>query len=134
MGKMSNCLLFRRAKTFSQQTTKIFQLKWMLVTYGTIKMLYHGGFSFWPLQSNIENLKTCLNNMHSSIKFAFENPEIIYQNDKKVQVLNSLDVKKKEILHEDNSVETDIYYKQRNTHDYLPNNIAYSDHTKNNIP
>ena len=67
----------------------------MLVTYGTIKMLYHGGFSFWPLQSNIENLKTCLNNMHPSIKFTFENPEIIYQNDKKVQVLNSLDVKKK---------------------------------------
>ena len=90
---------------------------------------------FWPLKPNIENLKTCLNNMHPSIKFTFENSEIIYQNDKKEQVLNSLDVqKKKEILHEDNSVETDIYYKQRNTHDYLPNNIACSDHTKNNIP
>ena len=44
--------------------------------------------------------------MHPSIKFTFENPEIIYENEKKVQVLNSLDVKR--ILNEDNSVETDI--------------------------
>ena len=32
----------------------------------------------------------------------FENPEIIYENEKKVQALNFLDVKI--ILHEDNSV------------------------------
>ena len=75
----------------------------MLVTYRAIKML-HG--IFWPLKSNIEIFKTCLNNMHPSIKFTFENSEIIYENEKKVQVLNCLDVKR--ILHEDNSVETDI--------------------------
>ena len=40
--------------------------------------------------------------MHPSIKFMFENPEIIYENEKKVQALNFLDVKI--ILHEDNSV------------------------------
>ena len=42
------------------------------------------------------------------MKFTFENPEIIYENENKVQVLNFLDVKI--ILHEDNSVETHIYY------------------------
>ena len=70
--------------------------------------------------------------MHPSIKFKFENPEIIYGNEKKVQVLNFLDVKI--ILHENNSVETDIYYKPTNTHDYLPYDSADPNHTKNNIP
>ena len=48
------------------------------------------GFIFWPLKLNFENFKTCLNNMHPSIKFTFENPEIIYENEKKVQALNFL--------------------------------------------
>ena len=60
--------------------------------------------------------------MHPSIKFTFEKQEIIYENEKKLQVLNFLDVKI--ILHEDNSVETDIYYKSTNTHDYLPYDSA----------
>ena len=47
--------------------------------------------------------------MHPSIKFTFEKQEIIYKNEKKVKIFNVLDAKI--ILHEDNSVETDIYYK-----------------------
>ena len=74
-------------------------------------------FIFWPSKLNFQNFKTCLNNIHSSIKFAFEKPEIIDENVKKVQVLKFLDVKL--ILHEDNSVETEIYYKPPNTHGYL---------------
>ena len=70
--------------------------------------------------------------MQPSIKFTFEKPEIIYENEKKVQVLNFLDVKI--ILHEDNSVETDIYQKPTNNHDYLPDDSAHPDHTKNNSP
>ena len=54
--------------------------------------------------------------MHPSVKFMFEKPEIIYENEKKVQALNFLDVKI--ILHKDNSVETDIYYKPTYTHYY----------------
>ena len=70
--------------------------------------------------------------MHPSIKVTFENPEIIYENEKKVQVWDFLDVKI--ILHEDNSVETDIYYKLTNTHDYVPYDSAHLDHTQVNIP
>ena len=47
------------------------------------------GFIFWPLKLNLENFKTCLNSMHPSIKFTSENLEIIYENEKKVQVLIS---------------------------------------------
>ena len=65
--------------------------------------------------------------MHPSIKFTFENPEIIYEKEKKVQVLNFLD--EKTILHENKAVATDIYYKPTNTHDYLPYNSAHPDHS-----
>ena len=41
------------------------------------------GFIFWPLNWNIENFETCLNKMHPSIKFMFEKPEIIYENENK---------------------------------------------------
>ena len=95
------------------------------------KSYMNDGFIFWPLKLNFENFKTCLNTMHPSIKFMFENLEIIYENEKKVQILNLLDVKI--ILHEDNSVETDIYYKPTNTHDYLAYDSAHPVHTKNNL-
>ena len=62
-------------------------------------------------------------NVHSYIEFTFEKPEIIYGNKKKVQVLNFLDVKL--ILHEQNSVETDMCYKPTNTYVYLPYNSAH---------
>ena len=69
--------------------------------------------------------------MHPSIKFMFENPKIIYESEKKVQFLNFIDVKI--ILHENNSVEIDIYYKSTNTRDCLPYDNVHLDHTKNNI-
>ena len=54
-----------------------------------LKHYMDDGFIFWPLKLNLENFKTCLDSMHSSIKFKFENLEIIYENEKKVQVLIS---------------------------------------------
>ena len=51
------------------------------------------GFIFRPLKFNFQNFKTCLNNILPSSKLTFENPEIIYENGKKEQVLNFLDVK-----------------------------------------
>ena len=66
--------------------------------------------------------------MHPSIKLTFEKRKIIYENEKKVQVLSFLDVKI--ILHEDSLVETDIYQKPTNTQDYLPYNSGHPDHFK----
>ena len=50
----------------------------------------YDGFIFWPLTLNFENFKTHLSNMHLSAKFTFEKPEIIYENEKKLKVLNFL--------------------------------------------
>ena len=130
---LSNCRLFRRAETFYHRTTKRFQWKWKQVNYGAITKRYiDDSFTFWPLELNFENFNTCLNNMHPLIKFTYEKPEVIYENGKKVKVFNSRDIKI--ILHEDNSVEKDLYYKLTNTHNYLPWDSAHPDHTKNNIP
>ena len=97
-----------------------------------LKRYMDDGFNFWPLKLNFENFKSCLNNMHLSSKFTFENPEIVYENEKKVQFLKFLAVKI--ILQKGNSVETDIYYKPTYTSDYLPCDSTHPDHTKNNIP
>ena len=38
------------------------------------------------------------------------------------------------ILHSDCTIEADIYYKDTNTHDYLPYDSAHPDHSKDNVP
>ena len=48
-----------------------------------LKRYIDDGFVFCPLKLNFENFKTCLNNMHPSIKFTFENQKIIYENEKR---------------------------------------------------
>ena len=78
-----------------------------------LKRYMDDGFIFWPLKLNFQNFRTCLIYMHPSIKFTFENPEIIDENKKKVQFLDLLNVKI--ILQEYKSVETDIYYRPTNT-------------------
>ena len=47
-----------------------------------LKCYMDEGFIFWPLKLNFQNFRTCLINMHPSIRFTFENPEIIYENEK----------------------------------------------------
>ena len=70
--------------------------------------------------------------MHTSMKFTIEKTEFFHDKEKKLQFLKFSDVKL--ILHKGNSVETDIYYKPTNTHDYLPHDSAHPDHTRNDIP
>ena len=78
-----------------------------------LKRYIDDDFIFLPLKLNFENIKTCLNNADSTMKFIFQKPEILYENKNKVQVSNFLDVKI--ILRDENSVETDIYYKPLTT-------------------
>ena len=118
-------------KLFTSELPKYFNESECKLIMELLKRYMDDGFIFWLLKLDSENFLKCLNNQHPSIKFTFENLEIIYENEKKVQALNFLDVKI--ILHEDNSVETDLYCKPTNTPDYLPYDSAHPDHTKNNI-
>ena len=68
-----------------------------------------------------------------SIKHKFEKAKLIQSDHSQpYQVLKFLDTEAN--LHSDNIVETDIYYKDRNAHDYLPYNSAHPKHCKDNLP
>ena len=70
--------------------------------------------------------------MHLAIKYTFEKAKVIVENSESFQVINFLDISV--ILHSDRTIETDIYYKDTNAHDYLPYDSAHPDHSKDNVP
>ena len=89
---------------------------------------------FCPLMKSIDIVVfvNCLNQMHDAIKFTFEKAEHEVINGRKQQVLNFLDVSV--ILRDDNVIETDVYYKKTNAHDYLNFKSDHPQHIKNNVP
>ena len=77
------------------------------------------GFIFLPKHLDFDYFSTRLNNLHPAIKYTFEKAKLIQSDHSQpYQVLNFLHIEV--ILHSDNTVETDIYYKGTNAHDYLP--------------
>ena len=58
--------------------------------------------------------------------------KVIIENSESCQVINFLDVSV--ILHSDCTIETNIYYKDTNAHDYLPYDSAHQGHTQDNVP
>ena len=75
----------------------------------------YGEFTCWVSYSTIKKAKL-IQSDHSQL----------------YQVLKFLDIEG--ILHSDNTVETDIYYKDTNAHDYLPYNSAHPKHCRDNLP
>ena len=86
------------------------------------------GFLIWPLHLNFNLFMNSLNNLHPAIKYAHEKANI----QESSQSLNFLDVTV--ILKSDKSIETDVYYKATNSHDYLPYDSAHPNSCKKNIP
>ena len=76
---------------------------------------------------------SCLNNLDTNINYTYEKAKFSTDNNGlSYQSLNFLDVQV--ILKADKTIETDIYYKTTNSHDYLPYDSAHPLHCKNNIP
>ncbi|XP_065650904.1 uncharacterized protein LOC136079116 [Hydra vulgaris] len=80
---------------------------------------------------NVNLLIKCLNSLHPDIKNTEEQSKISYTNTSQYQFLNFLD--KTVILHDNNIIETDIFYKPTNSHDYLNYKSHHPKHTKENI-
>ena len=75
----------------------------------------------------------CLNNLHPPINYTYENAQVTREEKEKlVQILNFLDVNV--ILNSKNEISTDVYYKDTNTHDYLPHDSSHQEYYKENIP
>ena len=70
--------------------------------------------------------------MHVSLNFTKEQAELLTAGNKTFQKLNFLDVSV--ILNDDNTVETDIFYKPTNSHDYLNFYSHHPEHIKHDIP
>ena len=91
------------------------------------------GFLLWPENLNFNNFMICLNNLHPSIKYTFEKDKIMRdENGNTVQILNFLNINV--ILNDKNELSTDVYYKDTNTHDYLPYDSAHPESCKKNVP
>ena len=86
------------------------------------------GFLIWPISLDVNIFISILNNLHPNIKLTVERGKFI--RDK--QELNMLDIKV--ILHNSGTIDTDIYYKPTNTHDYLHYDSHHPSHIKQNIP
>ena len=91
------------------------------------------GFTLWSTTLDIDLFKDILNGLHPNIKYTFEQSEnITYHDGSIVKRLNFLDISI--LLHSNGIIETDIYFKPTNTHDYLQFHSQHPEHIKKNIP
>ena len=71
--------------------------------------------------------------MHPDINFTFESPKDILLPDGSIPIkLDFLDITI--ILYQSGKIDTDIFYKNTNNHDYLNYENHHPNHTKRNIP
>ena len=98
------------------------------------KRFMDNSFVLWPKNANIDVFRELHNELHTSLKFTVEKGKRnCEQNfDMFVQVLNFLYVSI--ILHQNGRLETDILYKETNSHDYCNYLIHHPEQTKENIP
>ena len=91
-------------------------------------------FVLWPKNANIDVFRELFNVLHPSLKFIVDKGKnSCEQNfDTFVQVLNFLDVSI--IFHQNGRSETDLFYKETNSHEYLNHFSYHPEHTKENIP
>ena len=120
---------------FTQELPKYFSIEESEVIKAVCKQYMHDGFIFWPKHLDFEYFRTCLNNLHHAIKHTYrQNKSKLIGNIKAkliqrdhtqlYQVLKFLD--NEVVLHCDNTVEADIYYKDTNMHNCLPYNTAHN--------
>ena len=89
------------------------------------------GFIIWPVHLDRNTFENVLQILHPSIKFTIEGGKKELKDGEMIEKLNFLDITV--ILHESGKIETDIFYKTTNSHDYLNYNSHHPSHTKKNM-
>jgi len=80
-------------------------------------------FIYWPhCLGNIKDFHAILDNLHPKINFTLE------YSDERIPFLDILLIKTKDII------ESDLYYKTTDSHNYVPFQSCHPHHTKTNIP
>ena len=87
----------------------------------------------WPTELDIKLFFDIINNLDEHLEFTIEAAtEFIEKDHSLSQKLNFLDIN---IIKKSNGlIETDVYYKKTNSHDYLNYNSHHPIHIKNNLP
>ena len=88
------------------------------------------GFVPLPTSINQEVFLQCLNDLHKNINYTLE--PAVTDNSSGKQILNFLDIKI--IKDTNNNIETEIFYKPTNSHQYLDFTSQHLRHTLENIP
>ena len=115
MGFLEVSLYEQIEKAFGKTIQNYFVLNW--------KRYLDDCFILWKKSfGDFQEVLNILNNLDSNLKFTCE------QNDAQISFLNILIYKNR------SGILTDMYYKDTDTHDYLPYNSCHPRHTKNNIP
>ena len=117
-------------KRFTPELRKYFSVEECELIKESFKQYLNDGFIFWPKHLDFKHFSRSLNNLHPAIKYTFEKAKLIHS--QLYQVLNFFEFEV--ILYSENTVETDIYYKDTNVHDYLPYNSAHPKYSKDNLP
>ena len=90
------------------------------------------GIIFLPKEIDIKTFENILQGLHPDIKFTLEEADSVSLRNLLYQMLAFLDINV--ILHETGKLETDVYYKPTNNHDYLDYHSQHASHVKDNIP
>ena len=125
MGYLEETKLYPRlSRFFSPQVCK------MIIDF--FRRYIDDCFQPWPRSANIESFINLLNDLHPDIKFTMEKGVEHTTVTVTYQKLNFLDIII--ILKNEGTIETDIFYKDTNTHDYLDYHSSHPKHVKDNIP
>ena len=108
----------------------LFTKQLYLLTEEIFKYLMHDCFVLWLKNANIDLFRELLYELHHSLKFTVEKGKSSF--DAFVQVLDIQDVSI--ILHENDRLETDMFYRETNSHSYLDYLSHHSEHTEQNLP
>ena len=84
----------------------------------------------WPKLISISTFIKLLNDLDGNIAYTVEPSK--YYHSENYQILNFLDIMI--ILNDNGKIDTDIFYKVTNTHDYLRYDSNHPVHVKNNTP
>ena len=91
------------------------------------------GFLLRPAMLNFGNFMVCLNNLGPAINYTYEKGKVArIETVNLVEILNFSNVNV--ILNSKNKISTDVYYKDTNTHGYLPYDSAHPESCKKNVP
>lgn len=115
MGYLEEMLYKTLEETKGTEYSKYIQDNW--------KRFLDDCFLYWPnYLGSIDNFKAILNNLHPQIQFTLNISET------EIPFLDIL------VLNGENGIETDIYYKGTDSHNYVPFTSCHPHHTKINIP